>query len=123
MRSWDGFDGFEVVDPLTARLVFRWSGVELERGDWWCVLSRLASLSAVEIGVVVVDRDCAQNAVSLMRGRGRLAIEIEAIWECSDRTVRNSGRLAENDIDASVGSKGDSYDSALVESFNVARTS
>jgi putative transposase len=32
--------------------------------------------------------------------------------------VRYSQRLADNDIVASVGSKGDSYDNALVESFN-----
>jgi putative transposase len=32
--------------------------------------------------------------------------------------VRYSDRLAANDIVASVGSKGDSYDNALVESFN-----
>lgn len=32
--------------------------------------------------------------------------------------VRYSERLADNSIVASVGSKGDSYDSALVESFN-----
>jgi putative transposase len=33
-------------------------------------------------------------------------------------SVRYSERLADNDIVASVGSKGDSYDNALVESFN-----
>jgi putative transposase len=33
-------------------------------------------------------------------------------------SVRYSQRLADNDIVASVGSKGDSYDNALVESFN-----
>lgn len=32
--------------------------------------------------------------------------------------MRYSQRLADNDIVASVGSKGDSYDNALVESFN-----
>jgi putative transposase len=32
--------------------------------------------------------------------------------------VRYSERLAENDIVASVGSKGDSYDNAMAESFN-----
>ena len=32
--------------------------------------------------------------------------------------MRYSERLDENDIVASVGSKGDSYDNALVESFN-----
>ena len=33
-------------------------------------------------------------------------------------SVRYSERLAENEIVASVGSKGDSYDNALAESFN-----
>jgi putative transposase len=33
-------------------------------------------------------------------------------------SVRYSDRLADNSIVASVGSKGDSYDNALVESFN-----
>jgi len=33
-------------------------------------------------------------------------------------SVRYSERLAANDIVASVGSKGDSYDNSLVESFN-----
>ena len=33
-------------------------------------------------------------------------------------SVRYSERLAENDIVASVGSKGDSYDNAMAESFN-----
>jgi putative transposase len=33
-------------------------------------------------------------------------------------SVRYSERLAENQIIASVGSKGDSYDNALAESFN-----
>ena len=33
-------------------------------------------------------------------------------------SISYSERLAENDIVASVGSKGDSYDNALVESFN-----
>jgi putative transposase len=34
------------------------------------------------------------------------------------RLVRYSERLADNDIVASVGSKGDSYDNAMAESFN-----
>ena len=33
-------------------------------------------------------------------------------------SIRYSERLATNDIVASVGSKGDSYDNAMVESFN-----
>ena len=33
-------------------------------------------------------------------------------------SIRDSERLAENDIVASVGSKGDSYDNAMAEAFN-----
>ena len=33
-------------------------------------------------------------------------------------SIRYSKRLADNDIVASVGSKGDSYDNAMIESFN-----
>jgi transposase InsO family protein len=33
-------------------------------------------------------------------------------------SVRYSQRLADNEIVASVGSKGDSYDNAMIESFN-----
>ena len=38
-------------------------------------------------------------------------------------SVRYSDRLAENDIVASVGSKGDSYDNALAESRSTGSTS
>jgi len=48
---------------------------------------------------------------------------LEGLIHHSDRgvqylSVRYSQRLADNDIVASVGSRGDSYDNALVESFN-----
>ena len=33
-------------------------------------------------------------------------------------SIRYSQRLDDNDIVASVGSKGDSYDNAMIESFN-----
>jgi len=54
--------------------------------------------------------------------RGRTG-SLEGLIHHSDRGVqylslRYSQRLADNDIVASVGSKGDSYDNALVESFN-----
>lgn len=55
--------------------------------------------------------------------RRRHGAELSALIHHSDRgvqylSVRYSQRLADNDIVASVGSKGDSYDNALVESFN-----
>lgn len=55
--------------------------------------------------------------------RRRQGADLSALIHHSDRgvqylSVRYSDRLADNDIVASVGSKGDSYDNALVESFN-----
>jgi putative transposase len=57
-----------------------------------------------------------------VHNRGRTD-SLEGLIHHSDRGVqylslRYSDRLAANDIVASVGSKGDSYDNALVESFN-----
>ena len=55
--------------------------------------------------------------------RRRTGADLSELIHHSDRgvqylSVRYSERLADNDIVASVGSKGDSYDNALVESFN-----
>ncbi len=55
--------------------------------------------------------------------RKRQGADLSALIHHSDRgvqylSVRYSDRLADNHIVASVGSKGDSYDNALVESFN-----
>jgi putative transposase len=55
--------------------------------------------------------------------RERAGADLEGLIHHSDRgvqylSIRYSERLAENEIVASVGSKGDSYDNALVESFN-----
>lgn len=55
--------------------------------------------------------------------RQRDGVDLTGLVHHSDRgvqylSVRYSERLAENDIVASVGSKGDSYDNALAESFN-----
>ena len=55
--------------------------------------------------------------------RKRQGADLSALIHHSDRgvqylSVRYSDRLADNTIVASVGSKGDSYDNALVESFN-----
>ncbi len=67
--------------------------------------------------------DLAIDALEMaMYTRGRID-SLEGLIHHSDRGVqylslRYSQRLADNDIVASVGSKGDSYDNALVESFN-----
>ncbi len=55
--------------------------------------------------------------------RTRAGAELDGLVHHSDRgvqylSIRYSERLAANDIVASVGSKGDSYDNALAESFN-----
>lgn len=55
--------------------------------------------------------------------RTRDGRSLDGLTHHSDRgvqylAVRYSERLAENDIVASVGSKGDSYDNAMAESFN-----
>jgi putative transposase len=55
--------------------------------------------------------------------RRRAGADLGGLVHHSDRgvqylSIRYSERLAVNDIVASVGSKGDSYDNALVESFN-----
>lgn len=55
--------------------------------------------------------------------RRRAGAELAGLVHHSDRgvqylSIRYSDRLAANDIVASVGSKGDSYDNALVESFH-----
>lgn len=67
--------------------------------------------------------DLAIDALEMaVHNRGRTD-SLEGLIHHSDRgvqylSVRYSDRLAANDIVASVGSKGDSYDNALVESFN-----
>jgi putative transposase len=67
--------------------------------------------------------DLAIDALEMaVHNRGRTD-SLEGLIHHSDRGVqylslRYSDRLAANDIVASVGSKGDSYDNALVESFN-----
>ena len=68
--------------------------------------------------------DLAIDALEMaMHNRRRAGASLDGLIHHSDRgvqylCVRYSERLAENDIVASVGSKGDSYDNALVESFN-----
>lgn len=55
--------------------------------------------------------------------RRRAGVNLDGLVHHSDRgvqylSIRYSQRLAENGVIASVGSKGDSYDNALAESFN-----
>ena len=58
-----------------------------------------------------------------MCNRQRAGADLSHLIHHSDRgvqylSVRYSERLADNEIVASVGSKGDSYDNAMAESFN-----
>lgn len=68
--------------------------------------------------------DLAIDALEMaVHNRRRAGANLDHLIHHSDRgvqylSVRYSERLAENEIVASVGSKGDSYDNALVESFN-----
>ncbi len=64
--------------------------------------------------------DALDMAISARRRRGH---DISTVTHHSDRgsqylSIRYSQRLDDNDIVASVGSKGDSYDNAMIESFN-----
>ena len=68
--------------------------------------------------------DLAIDALEMaVHNRRRAGAGLDGLVHHSDRgvqylSVRYSQRLADNDIVASVGSKGDSYDNAMVESFN-----
>src|SRR5205085_11163001 len=64
--------------------------------------------------------DALEMAVWSCRRDGRV---LDGLVHHSDRgvqylSIRYSERLAENDIVASVGSRGDSYDNAMAEGFN-----
>jgi putative transposase len=68
--------------------------------------------------------DLALDALEMaVWNRRRHGIDISGVVHHSDRgvqylSIRYADRLATNEIVASVGSKGDSYDNALAESFN-----
>jgi putative transposase len=68
--------------------------------------------------------DLAIDALEMaIHTRRRQGADLSGLVHHSDRgvqylSVRYSQRLADNSIVASVGSKGDSYDNALAESFN-----
>lgn len=68
--------------------------------------------------------DLALDALEMaVFNRRRQGADLDGLVHHSDRgvqylSIRYSKRLADNDIVASVGSKGDSYDNAMIESFN-----
>jgi putative transposase len=68
--------------------------------------------------------DLALDALEMaVWNRQRAGVDVSGLVHHSDRgvqylSIRYADRLAANDIVASVGSRGDSYDNALAESFN-----
>ena len=68
--------------------------------------------------------DLALDALEMaIWNRQRQGVDVSGLVHHSDRgvqylSIRYADRLADNEIVASVGSKGDSYDNALAESFN-----
>lgn len=68
--------------------------------------------------------DLALDALEMaIHARGRAGADPHGVIHHSDRgsqylSIRYSQQLADNDIVASVGSKGDSYDNSMIESFN-----
>jgi putative transposase len=68
--------------------------------------------------------DLALDALEMaIWNRQRVGVDVSGVVHHSDRgvqylSIRYAERLAANDIVASVGSKGDSYDNALAETFN-----
>jgi putative transposase len=68
--------------------------------------------------------DLALDALEMaIWNRQRAGVDVSGLVHHSDRgvqylSIRYADRLAANDIVASVGSRGDSYDNALAESFN-----
>ena len=73
---------------------------------------------------VASHRDLALDALEMaVWNRRRTGVDLTGLVHHSDRgvqylSIRYADRLAADDIVASVGSKGDSYDNALAESFN-----
>ncbi len=100
VRTFDGWVYAAFIIDVFSRMIVGWQISKSLRTD--------LALDALEMAVWNRTRD----------GRS-----LDGLTHHSDRgvqylAVRYSERLAENDIVASVGSKGDSYDNALAESFN-----
>jgi len=100
VRTFDGWVYAAFIIDVYSRMVVGWQISKSLRTD--------LALDALEMAVWNRTRD----------GRS-----LDGLTHHSDRgvqylAVRYSERLAENDIVASVGSRGDSYDNAMAESFN-----
>jgi putative transposase len=100
VRSHSGWVYVAFVIDVYSRMVVGWQASRSLRSD--------LAIDALEMAVF---------------NRQRAGADLSELTHHSDRgvqylSVRYSERLAENQIIASVGSKGDSYDNALAESFN-----
>lgn len=100
VRSHSGWVYVAFVIDVYSRMVVGWQASRSLRSD--------LAIDALEMAVF---------------NRQRVGADLSELTHHSDRgvqylSVRYSERLAENQIIASVGSKGDSYDNALAESFN-----
>ncbi len=98
MKNYAGWVYVAFIDDVFSRMVVGWQASKSLRAD--------LAIDALEMAV-----------------HNRGAAGLEGLVHHSDRgvqylCVRYSERLDDNDIVASVGSKGDSYDNALCESFN-----
>lgn len=100
VRSHSGWVYVAFVIDVYSRMVVGWQASRSLRSD--------LAIDALEMAVF---------------NRQRAGADLSELTHHSDRgvqylSVRYSERLAKNQIIASVGSKGDSYDNALAESFN-----
>jgi putative transposase len=100
VRTFDGWVYAAFIIDVFSRMVVGWQISRSLRTD--------LALDALEMAVWNRTRD---------------GQSLDGLTHHSDRgvqflSVRYSERLAENDIVASVGSKGDSYDNSMAESFN-----
>jgi putative transposase len=94
---------------------------------WVCVAFIIDAWSRMVVGWQAsrsLRSDLAIDALEMaVHNRRREGADLSQLTHHSDRGVQNlsvrySQRLADNEIVASVGSKGDSYDNAMTESFN-----
>ena len=96
-------------------------------GGWVYAASVIDVFSRLVVGWQISDSLRADLAIDALEmavwNRTRGGQALDGLVHHSDRgvqylCVRYSERLADNDIVASVGSRGDSYDNAMAESFN-----
>jgi putative transposase len=100
VKTYSGWVYVAFIVDVFSRMVVGWQASRSLRSD--------LAIDALEMAVI---------------NRRRAGADLSQLTHHSDRgvqylSVRYSQRLADNDIVASVGSKGDSFDNAMAESFN-----